>query len=121
MDAVEKAFDNARDTSKLATTLSAGIIAFTVTFSKESGGFQPGASVENIMLALSWVFLLGSSIVGIWTQLAITDSLDPKIKQGDYQPSIRAKKIIVPFRIQLLSFIGGVLILVVYGAVRLFY
>ena len=120
MDAADKAFDSVRDTSKLVTTLSAGIIAFTVTFSTELGDFEAGVRAENILLALSWVALLTSSIVGVWTQLGITTVLAPKEKHDTYQPSIRLMKIEYPFRIQLVSFIVGVLILVVYGAITVF-
>jgi hypothetical protein len=122
VDPEDKAFDSALESSKLATTLSAGIIAFTVTFSKQLGGrLEPGAW-ETILLFLSWAALLGSMGAGILTLLKMVDVLHPPgDKQAGYQPSIRDNRIKNPFRVQLSSLLAGVVILTIYGVVTLFW
>lgn len=120
MDPEDKAFDSALEASKLATTLSAGIIVFTVTFSEQLGGLQPGAW-ETILLFLSWVALLGSTGTGLLTLLKMVDVLHPKNQQAGYQPSIRDRSIRIPFSVQLSSLFAGVVILMIYGVVTLFW
>jgi hypothetical protein len=102
----EKAFDSARDTSKLIITLATGIIAFTVTFSKELGGLTPKGSWQTASLLTAWLALLVSAVIGIWTQLALTEALDPKPAPGEQlgEPTINSRKITCPFQIRSLPF-----------------
>ena len=55
----EKAFEYARDCSKLIVTLSTGIVAFTVTFSKELGGLTPAGCLQRFFLVYVLDRLLG--------------------------------------------------------------
>jgi hypothetical protein len=116
----EKAFDSARDASKLIITLSIGIIAFTVTFAKELGGLTPHGFWERFFLIVSWVAFLASAVIGIWPQLAMTEELDPKPPRSEEakEPTINSVKITYPFRIQIIAFLLGIIAVVCYGAIK---
>ena len=119
MDAREKSFDSARESSKLVIALATGVIAFTVTFAKELGGLRPADFLESAALLLAWGSLLVSTVVGVWTQLAITDVLGAAANGGDEGPTIRSRKIMVPFRWQLIYFLLGIGAMAVYGGLRI--
>jgi hypothetical protein len=119
MDYREKSFDLARDTSRLITTLSTAVIAFTVTFAKEIGGLPPSSTLEAIILLLSWASLLLSTVCGILTQLAITQVLDSAIGKEDRQISVWDIKIKIPFRWQWVAFLIGIAAIAVYGFLRM--
>ena len=120
MDTTEKAFANASETSKLLITLSTGIIAFTIAFLDKTAFFKPSSGCEKIILLVSWIIFLASAVVGIWTQLALTDVLEPKLKVEPFTPTIRSLKVKIPFRIQATTFVAGVIMIVLYGSVKLF-
>ena len=120
MDATEKSFDFASESSKLLITLSTGIIAFMIAFLDKDANMKPANGDEKFVLLLTWIIFLVSAIVGIWTQLALTDVLEPKEKTEAYNPTIRDTKIKVPFRLQAISFILGVILTVIYGFVKFF-
>src|SRR5258705_12724229 len=103
MDLTEKSFEYASDSSKLLTTLATGIIAFTVTFSKEFGQ-KPSSSGEGILLLVSWVVLLASACLGWWTLFAITGEIDPPNRTAEHVPSIRVSKVKFPLQLQIGTF-----------------
>jgi hypothetical protein len=116
----EKAFESASDASKLIITLATGIIAFTVTFSKELGGPTPKGCWQTSFLLASWITLLISAVVGVWTQLALTEAMDPKLAAGQTstEPTINSGKIKCPFQIQIVTFLLGIIAVVLYGAFK---
>jgi len=119
VDARDKSFDYARDSSKLVLTLSTGVIAFTVTFAKEIGGLSPTGCTEAILLILSWGSLFVSMVIGIWTQLAITHVLDAAAQNDNREATIWNRKIKVPFQWQLGTFLLGIAAIAFYGAFRI--
>ena len=120
MDTSEKAFDFASESSKLLITLSTGVIAFMIAFLDKDASMKPVTSCEKIVLIISWIIFLGSAIIGVWTQLALTNVLEPKTKPAAFNPTIQDDKIKVPFRIQIILFVLGIAMTVVYGGIKIF-
>ena len=122
MDALEKSFDSAGETSKLLITLSTGVIAFcvTVTNIKESDKtlLTPMTSNQKWILVSSWFFLLISIGIGVWTQLAITHVLSEE--NNSNPPSAWNRKITVPFQLQIFTFLLGIIAVMIYGTIRIF-
>lgn len=119
MDTTEKSFEYASDSSKLLITLSTGVIAFMIAFLDKDASMKPETSCEKVILIISWIVFLSSAIVGVWTQLAFTDILEPGTKPNPFNPTIRDKKIKTPFRSQIILFALGILMTVVYGIIRI--
>lgn len=119
MDTTETSFKFASESSKLLITLSTGVIAFMIAFLDKDSSMKPASGSEKFILLFSWLIFLTSAIVGIWTQLAITDELEPETKPNPFQPTIRSNRIKIPFRIQALSFMLGVIMTVIYGFIRI--
>lgn len=79
----KKAFDFAADATKQLITLSSGIIALTVTFSKDilypapgdNGTAQAAAQGRPGVLVAAWIFYLLSIILGVLTLQALTGAL----------------------------------------------
>ena len=70
----KKAFDFAADLTKQLITLATGIIALTVTFSKDIFG---GANSRYMwLLVLTWIVYLISVFFGLATLSALTGNLD---------------------------------------------
>jgi hypothetical protein len=117
----QKALDQATETSKLLITLSTAVVAFCAAVVNVKVGettlLVPTTCWERWLLAFSWIGLLVCTAVGVWTQLAVTDVLGSGTK--DSPPSAWSGKVIVPFQIQIVSFGIGMLVLVVYGILRL--
>jgi len=120
---IEQSFKSAADVSKLLITLSTALIAFCATLvnvtADKAGPLTPASHNQKLLLAMSCALLLAATGVGVWTQLAIADVLantTPEKKPA----SILMGKIIFPFRLQIMSFILGVLFLTLYAIFRLF-
>lgn len=114
-----KPYDAVSDVTKLVISLAAATIAFTVTFTKEAGGVLPRSIGELIMLCLAWASLLLSVGFGIWTLLALVEILEPVASEHGPAPTIRSRRIRVPFQFQLLAFAAGEFAMVFYGFLRL--
>lgn len=110
-DRIKKAFDFAQESTKQFITLSSGIIALTVTFSKDLIGSVP--SSVRVLALWSWGFFLVSVFFGLWTLLALTGTLEPV--KGPVNPSIRGKNITIPSALQILTFFVGLVLTVVFG------
>ena len=121
MDYVEKSFASAAEASKLLITLSTALVAFCAAVvnvkSTEVTLFTPVTPCHKWTLAVSWLLLLGTVGVGVWTQLAITDVLANA--KPDTPPSAWSRKITVPFMTQIVTFMLGVIGLTLYAIVRL--
>lgn len=120
MDTTEKAFDFASESSKLLITLSTGVIAFMIAFLDKDASMKPVTDFEKVVLIISWIIFLVSAIVGVWTQLALTNVLEPKVKPSPFSPTIQNEKIKLPFKIQIISFVLGIAMTVVYGGIKIF-
>jgi hypothetical protein len=121
MDYVEKSFASASETSKLLLTLSTAVIAFCAAFVNVKKGDEtlltPANGWDKWFLGGSLIMLLGSTAVGLWTQLAITDVLSGG---SDSNPvSVWSRKIGVPFQIHIFVFSLGILLLTGYVISRM--
>lgn len=106
-DQIKKAFDFAQESTKQMLNLATGIIALTITFSKD---FLRSVPAEAKLYALlSWGLFLISIFFGLWTLNALTGCLS---KQN---PSIHGKSITIPSMFQILSFLGGLIMTVIFG------
>lgn len=109
---IKKAFDFAQESTKQFIALSSGIIALTITFSKD---FIKSVPPEVRLLALcAWGFYLVSVFFGLWTLLALTGTLEPS--KGEAKPSIRGKNITIPSGLQILTFFVGLVLTAIFGA-----
>ncbi len=121
MDFLEKSFTSAAEASKLLITLSTGVIAFcvTVTNVKETDKtlLAPSTGYQRFVLISSWVLLLIATGIGVWTQLAITHVLSEASQSQP--PSAWNQKITVPFQLQIVTFLLGVVALTLYGVAHI--
>lgn len=121
MDNKEKAFDFAAESTKQLITLSTAIIALTVTFSKDViGAINP---VAKHLLSFSWVAFILSIVFGVWTMLSLTGTLDPmqqssaasSTNASQQNTSINGKNIRLPSILQILLFLIGLILSIVFG------
>jgi hypothetical protein len=111
---VQKAFDFACDSTKQLIALATGIVALTVTFSKDIlGGVDVG---PRSLLMAAWSVYLISIVCGVWTLLALTGSLEP-LRSLDKLPaaSIRGKNVTLPSIVQIGTFLLATALVVVFG------
>lgn len=111
-DRSQKAFEFAQETTKQLLTLSTGIIALTITFSTDVLKQVP--SEAKLFLVWAWLAYIVSTIFGIWTLMALTGTLEPKDK-SKVPASIRGGNVTIPSTIQILSFLVGIILTVVFG------
>jgi hypothetical protein len=108
------AFDFARDTTKQLIALATGIIAFTITFSKDF--IRPLDMADRILASLCWVMFLLSVLFGLWTLLALTGTLEPQAgRESTSTPSIRGSNVTLPSKFQVITFFVGLLLTVLLG------
>jgi len=110
----KKAFDFASDVIKQLITLATGIIAITITFSKDIVGAS--MLTDSLAIFISWGLFILSVFFGILALLALTGTLDP-ISPSDppLVPSVNAKSIKLYTSIQILTFILGLVCTVIFG------
>lgn len=106
-----QAFEFARDTTKQLLALATGIIALMITFAKDF--VQSVDDTARLFALLSWGAYLLSVFGGLWTLLALTGTLEP---EDDSVPlSIRGRNVTLPSGIQILSFLVGLVLTVIFG------
>lgn len=111
-DQRQKAFDFCSELTKQLLTLSTGIIAITVTFSKDVFGSM--AATSNSWMIGSWVSYVASILFGVWTLMALTGTLEPAPDQ-QVDASIRGANVRIPSLFQILLFLTGISCTVVYA------
>jgi len=106
------AFEFARDTVRQFITLATGIIALTITFSKDFIGSVP----EDIraFALISWVLFLVSILFGLWALMALTGTLGMKVEEST-ELSIRKRNVTIPAAFQIPSFFLGLVFVIVFG------
>jgi len=115
----EKSFEFAKETVTRLTGLSSGIIALTVTFSKQ---FAPEAEgLTLFLLAASWLSLFASVFFGVWALLAMTGVLGGGRgeREASEPASVYAGSISIPTAIQILAFVLGLGLTVAFGILSL--
>jgi len=123
-DQQKKAFDFASDLTKQVITLSSGIIAFTVTFSKDFVKLDSTPKSAIWVLTLAWMFYLISIIAGVITLMGLTGQLEPvaaksvdKADKSEHTPKITASTIRYCSGAQLIAFLLATIFVPVFGVI----
>jgi len=121
MDEIEKeilklGLTFARDLAQQLITLSTGILALTITFSKDV--LRTAPTKHAWLLKSAWTTYLLSICCGIWAMSALTGTLVP------LEPSSKPRLTIdfnvrLPAALQVLSFLLGIVFIILFGAVSL--
>lgn len=114
-DRRKKAFDFASDVAKQLITLSTGIIAITVTFSRDiikGSSYQRSAII--LLTIASGVYLL-SILAGLWHLYALTGELEAV--ESDHEPTTRGSNATRPAVAQIIAFLIATLLIIIYGVV----
>jgi hypothetical protein len=111
-----KAFDFAQDVTKQVLTLAAAIITVTITFFKNFGDHAIYAA--KVIMGCSWLAYLLSVILGLWTLMALTGTLQP-LRQPDAKPTIQGPNVRLPASLQLISFLIALILSVCAGIITL--
>jgi hypothetical protein len=111
-EAAKKGFDFASETTKQVMGLSTGIIALTITFSKDFVHEVPPKAINFLVWA--WLAYLLSIVFGIMTLMALTGTLQPKSERGE-RPSLWGKNVTRPAGLQIFSFLIGLVLTICFG------
>jgi len=115
MDVSLAGFESANDLAEQLITLATGILALSVTFAKEI--LNNSAPVITWPLKLAWVTYLLSICFGIWTMMALTGMIFKVTENPDaYRSVTYGANVGIPAFLQILMFILGTALLIVYGA-----
>lgn len=113
----QKAFDAAQAVTTQLLTLATGVIAVTLTFSKDFLGGAKGA--PKVLLAIAWLLFLASILYGILTLMGLTGELEKMDPADQSLPSIRTDNVTDPSKKQGALFFLAVLLTVIAGALAL--
>jgi hypothetical protein len=113
----EMGFQSASDLAQQLLTLSTGILALTITFTKD---ILKGSSRSPIrILKLAWVVYLLSMCCGIWTKMALTGTLMPLNSATADDRLVFKSNVLIPAQLQILTFVLGVILIIVYASLSL--
>lgn len=107
------AVEFASDLAKQIMTLSTAVITATISFTKDIVSAASAKAVR--FLRLSWVFFLLSLISGVWTLMALTGSLASKGGGLSGTSELLALNVRLPASLQIVSFLLGVLFVILFG------
>ena len=110
-DQTKTAFASASDTSKQLIALATGLLALEITFAKEV--IVRLDAVAKCLIGTSWVLLLLSVVAGVWTLLALAGTLGQTTVPT--AQSIFGRNVRVPAILQILLFLGGLILTVWFG------
>lgn len=110
----ERGFDLVTEITKQVITLATGIIAISITFSKDFATHTSAASKD--LFVWSWSFFVVSIIAGLMTLMASAGVQQEAVDRGQ-EPSIKAGNLRLLGGVQLLSFLVAIILTVVAGAV----
>ena len=110
------AFEFASDLSKQLITLSTGILALTITFTKDTMGVA-GKPIR--LLLFSWVSYLVSIFFGIWSLMALTGSLAPLAVIDPNAVPVIDFNVRLPSALQIISFIFSTALIIRFGWISL--
>ena len=107
---VQMAYEFASELSKQLITLATGVLALTITFTKDIVGRSSGRVPTTLLV--SWLAFLVSIVCGVWHMSALTGSLEnaaagPLTGIGDNARN--------PAAAQVSTFLVGLVFAIVYG------
>ena len=108
----KKAFEFAQEVAKQLITLATAVIAITLTYSKDFATHATGNTRH--LVTFSWYFLLISVLFGLWTLMALTGNLETAAANNT-APSIRTPNVTIPACLQILCFLIGMLLVILFG------
>jgi hypothetical protein len=111
---VKKAFDFAADLVKQLISLATGIIALTITFSKDFLQSTSAPSARPFAM-IAWSFFVMSILCGIWALMSLTGTLDQKCGSEPVPVTIRGANVVIPSALQILFFVGGLVMTIVFA------
>jgi ABC-type Na+ efflux pump permease subunit len=94
-------------------TVSSGLLAFTVTFVEK---FTPKNTeiMAPLPLKISWVCFAVSIVLGFWTLMAVTGTLE-NIDRGTPESNPKRRNIRIPAMLMVVAFFLGVVFLIAAG------
>ncbi len=116
MTPIELGLSYAKELSTQLITLSTGLLGLSITFGKEVLGRAGDSKIATLKFA--WGLHVASIVFGIWHLMALTGAIMP----GDAQPAFPASlgfSARGPAAAQVLTFVFGTLLLVVFYGRRL--
>lgn len=108
---IQKSFDFAADLIKQLIALATGIIAITVTFAKDI--FTNAPDSTKGWLVAAWIVYFISIVMGIWSLMALTGTLDP-LQKGT-KITIQGINCRIPCLIQIVSFLIALGLTIIYA------
>ncbi|MDQ3622268.1 MAG: hypothetical protein M3463_07245 [Verrucomicrobiota bacterium] len=111
-DQRQKAFDFAQEVSKQLITLATAVIAVSLTFGADIATCATGNA--RSFLIWSWSLLLVSLVFGLWTLMALAGNLETA-SASSTTPSIRTANVTIPAVAQILLFLAGLVLAVLFG------
>ena len=112
-DQTKAAFASATDSCKQLIVLATGLLALEITFAKDLIGVARLSSIGKTVITVSWVLLLFSVVAGVWTLLALTGCLSSNTTPTCR--SILGSNVRIPAILQILLFLGGLVLTVILG------
>jgi hypothetical protein len=109
-DQTKTAFDFARDCTKQLITLATAIITLEITFKRDFVGTLPDGARRYA--SFSWLAFLLSVVFGVWTLMALTGTLEA---DKSIPVSIRGKNVVIPSMLQIILFLVGLSLTVIFG------
>lgn len=106
------AFQFANDLSKQLITLSTGILALSITFTKNLFSEVPVGCRRPLMIA--WVCYLLAIVFGVWHMMALTGLLAPASGTCETVLSIGGNARF-PAALQILAFLTATILIIIYG------
>lgn len=114
MDPLLEGFRSANDLVKEMITLATGILALSITFTRDVVKTTNPSAIR--LLKLSWIFYLLSVCFGIWAMMAVTGMIFKFGQQG--RDAILADPFgssSIPALLQILSFITATILIINFG------
>ena len=115
----KKAFDFASELTKQLITLSTGILAITITFSRDIIKSPVTPRTAIVMMMLAWGVYLLCIVFGIWTLMALTGELEPKpgTTASPPEPTTKNFNVFLPTLLQIVSFLIATMTVIVFGVI----
>jgi hypothetical protein len=106
-------FNYAKDLAQQLITLSTGILALSITFTKDIVKDIPESPFW--ILKAAWVTFLLSICCGIWTLMALAGTLMPR-QAASIDQRLTFGSSLLPAQLQIIAFVIGIILIIIYGA-----
>ena len=106
-------FQFAKETVTQLLTLATALVGVSITFAKDVR--VSVTTRDRKWLFLAWIIFLVSVICGVWTLMSLTGTLAQEKVAPD---AIYGSNITLPSMLQIIAFVGGIIMLIVHAAKR---